>query len=453
MGKTSEAHDHDDHEDHGHEEDDHDHDHDHGPDRSDHVKLTQQAFENLGLKMQPLQRTDYWNSRLVPAEIVEIPGRSNLSVSAPLSGVIQEVQVLPGEAIGEGTPICRLTITDEALVQAQSSLLENLSQIDVTQSEINRLTPLTKSGAVAGKALVDENYRLQKLAATKDTLIQELQGRGLPDALVKQLIDKRQLVTSLQVSSFSFAKDELLQSDAEMEDRRGYSIEALNIHPGKTVRRGDDLCHLSYHEQLYIQGTAFESDLPILDQIADQNWSIAVDFENHPVGDEHHSADSSLMLNLLRVDNHVDDVTQTVRFFISLPNEVQRTVQGDGGKVFQQWKYRPGQRVHLNLPTEQWENQFVVPAQAVALDGPNATIFAKYKVPFHLKSEEDYDMFMEMEPIPVRLLHRDSRRAVIEPESSFSTRRPVAMNHAHKLQLAVKMQSGGAADPHAGHSH
>lgn len=460
MGSTAEV-GHDDHDDHDHsaEEDEHDHDHGAGEDREGHVKLTEQAFGNLGLRMGTLERSDYWKSMLVPAEIVEIPGRSNLSVSAPISGIVQEVQVLPGEAVGEGTAICRLAITDEALVVAQSSLLNALSQIDVTKTEIKRLKPLTNSGSVARKSLIEAEYKLQQLVATQNTLQQELKGRGLPDDLVAELIAKRQLVTTLQISSPRFnaafgsesAEQSSETSSDKPDDRRGYSVETLDIHPGQTVQKGQDLCDLSYHEELYIRGTAFESDLETLNRIAENNWSMSVEFQNHlSAGDVH---EDCLKLNLLRVDNHVDEASRTIRFYISLPNEVERTIQDDAGRVFQQWRYRPGQRIHLDLPEELWADQIVVPADAVAVDGPNAMIFAQYKVPFHLKSHEDYDMKIELEPVPVRLLHRDNRMAVIDPGEGFKLRRQIAMNHAHKLHLAMKMQSGGGGDPHAGHNH
>lgn len=450
MGAIAET-GHDDHDDHAHEEEDA---HDHGGGdiaREGHVKLTEQAFGNLGLRMGTLERSDYWKSLMVPAEVVEIPGRSNLSVSAPISGVVQEVRVLPGEAVGEDSPICKLTITDEALVEAQSSLLNTLSQIDVTDTEIARLVPLTESGAVARKSLIDARYKLQQLQASKETVIQELKGRGLPTNQIEQLMKNRELVTSLQISSPKFATPSNDASESEPLNRRGYSIETLGVHPGQTVQRGQDLCDLSYHEELYIRGTAFESDLEILNRIAENNWSMSVEFQNHlAAGDIH---EDCLKLNLLRIDNHVDESSRTVRFYISLPNSVERTIHDDSGRIFQQWQYRPGQRVHLSLPEQLWANQMVVPADAVAVDGPNAMIFAKYKVPFHLKGHDDYDMFVELEPVPVRLLHRDNRRAVIATNESFKTSRPIAMNHAHKLHLAMKMQSGGGGDPHAGHSH
>ena len=67
--------------DHDHEIDVHEDDHDH----EDHVALTHAAFDNLQLQLGPVTHGDFWKSILVPADIVEIPGRSDLSISAPVT--------------------------------------------------------------------------------------------------------------------------------------------------------------------------------------------------------------------------------------------------------------------------------------------------------------------------------------------------------------------------------
>ena len=53
--------------------------HDH---EDEHLALTKQAFENLNLRMGMVERGDYWKSFTVPGEVIEIPGKSELSVSA-----------------------------------------------------------------------------------------------------------------------------------------------------------------------------------------------------------------------------------------------------------------------------------------------------------------------------------------------------------------------------------
>ena len=121
----------------------------------------------------------------------------------------------------------------------------------------------------------------------------------------------------------------------------------------------------------YLVGTAFQDDLPILRRIIEENWKVAVATEES----EEHTHSSHLHLDLLRVDNHVDEETQTVKFYLELPNEVTHTRLRDGRK-FEQWRFRPGQRLHMRLPQELWKDQVTLPAKAVVIDGPNVFVFA-----------------------------------------------------------------------------
>jgi hypothetical protein len=244
----------------------------------------------------------------------------------------------------------------------------------------------------------------------------------------------------------------------------GYSVENVLVHPGKTVQRGDTLCTLAYHSQLYIQGTAFESDLATLQRIARHDWTITA--ESHGLSAGHPEAKRQEGLHLLRVDNHVDDATQTVRFFIMLGNQVEQSHRDQVGRLFEHWRFRPGQRIHLRLPVEKWENQVTLPADAVAVDGPNAFVFAEHREEdSHDEGEDDtheedetheegphHDVFIELEPVPVRLLHRDDAVVVLDLDDGFDMGNTIALNNAHKLHLAMKMQAGGGGHHHH-HDH
>lgn len=433
----------------------------------DHVALTEQAYANLALKMGPAQRQDYWKTLLVPARVVEIPGRSDLSVSAPVTGVVEEVKILPGETLTADAPLFSIRLTDETVIDAQSKLLETLTLQDITEQEIARLNPLTDSGAVSRAKIRELEYELKQQKAQQSTLIQELRSRGLPQPIISDLLKKRELATTLSVLPPSFIDDETISETKTS----GYSVEELAVHPGKSVSRGDQLCSVAYHSKLYLEGTAFEDDLSVLDRIVENEWKVTV--EQH-TSDHAHS--NSLRLELLRVDNHVDEETQTVKFFIELPNEVARRRLTDG-KLFEQWRFRPGQRLHLRLPVERWENQLTLPIDAVVVDGPNAFVFAEH----HHENEsaasgqsskdamepetdtedhgeedddhEDHDVFIELEPIPVRLLHRDDKTAVIADDGQVLASEHVALNNAYKLYLAMKMQSGGGGGHHHHHDH
>ncbi|WP_237226186.1 efflux RND transporter periplasmic adaptor subunit [Rubinisphaera sp. JC750] len=456
-----------------HDHDPHDHpaddmqedahgDHDH--EDEDHVALTEQAFENLGLRLGSPTTGDYWKSVLVPGKVVEIPGRSDLAVSTPVAGVIESVHVIPGQNIPMESPLFTIRLTDEALLAAQARYLETLTQQEVAQQEISRLSPLIQSGGVSGTKSRELEYEVKQLVARQATILQELRGRGMPENQIEQLRRDRILASTSSVVAPKFVQEQSMGDPSS-----GYSVEKLLVHPGKAVSRGESLCTVAYHQRLYIEGTAFEVDLPTLERIAKKGWKITAETAH----DEHdHHGMTSLQLNLLRVDNHVDEVTQTVRFFVELPNEIAQTLTEDG-RQFDQWRFRPGQRLHLRLPVERWTDQITLPADAVVVDGPNAFVFAEHdheeesaegmlnaasetesNAEVHDEEhDEDHGVFIEFEPVPVRLLHRDDKTVVIANDGQLHDGERVALNNAYKLYLAMKMQAGGGGGHHHHHDH
>lgn len=450
------------HEEHGEHEEPEEHD---GHEEDDHVALTKQAFENLELQLAFPTRGDYWKSALVPGKVVEIPGRSDLTASTPVAGVIESVNVVPGETVSLQEPLFEISLTDEALLAAQAKFLETLTQQEVAEQEIQRLSPLIDSGAVPGSKKRELEYEAKQLAAKQTTTLQELRGRGMPELQIDELRRNRTLASTLAIFAPKFAREAQRLGDSPS----GYSIENLLVHPGKSVVRGESLCTVAYHQKLYVEGTAFEVDLPVLQRIANEGWKIDME----PIVDAHgntHTGSKPLQLSLLRVDNHVDETTQTVRFFLELPNQVTQTLTKEG-RQFEQWKFRPGQRLHLRLPVQRWENQITLPADAVVIDGPNALVFAEH----HHEEESDgsvtsedsgihvdtdiheqdseHDVFVELEPVPVHLLHRDDKAVVIADDGQLHDDARIALNSAYKLYLALKMQAGGGGGHHHHHDH
>jgi hypothetical protein len=210
--------------------------------------------------------------------------------------------------------------------------------------------------------------------------------------------------------------------------------------------------------------------LPALKRLAETGWTVTAQF-GHEQQDGHSHSAQRQGLKLLHIDNRVDRISQTFKFYLPLPNDIESSVVDDLGRTFLQWRFRPGQRVHLRLPVERWENQLLVPIDAVVMEGPHAYVFAEHVDHVEVKSEDQdlesvdpngadnthfdpdhANVFVELEPIPVRLLHRDSEVAVLADDGQISPEDRIALNHAFKLHLAMKMQAGGDAAHHH-HDH
>jgi membrane fusion protein, heavy metal efflux system len=94
--------------------------------------------------------------------------------------------------------------------------------------------------------------------------------------------------------------------------------------------------------------------------------------------------------------------------------------------------------MQLRVPIEQWNDQIVVPVNAVVKDGADWFVFRRNGKRF--------------ERVPVHVRHRDQSVVVIANDGSVFPGDVIALRSAHQIQMAMKNVSG-AVDPHAGHTH
>ena len=492
------------HGDHAHDEEAHAHE-------DDHLDLTEQAVQNLDLQLGRVELGDYWEQTSLPGEVVEVPGQSDLSVSAPVAGVIEEVTIRDGQSVELGDQLFELRITDPLLTSAQSELLSVLSKLEVNNREIERLRPLASEGIVGQKRQRELEYEVEKLDAQKLTKIQEILARGLPQATVDHVIRTRELAKRILIAVPNYtlgarSTDNGLTKQVGLSGKPSYSIGNIHTHPGQAVQAGGHLCDLSYHGRLYLKGQAFESDVAAINRLNQNNWGVAAEF-----GHQHHQGHQHLMrkdnLKITRIDNHVSS-EGLFSFYIPIDNEVVQEFRSDG-RLYQQWQFRPGQRVHLRLPVAKHESKIKVPIDAVAMSGPNAIVFRKHShdeldvnlmvgIGISMEAIEDHSAhdhdahaghdhdddahgedhddhsghdddgghdhdahagheheheehaFLMLEPVPVHVLHRGHDFVVIDPEGELELGDEIALNAAYKLQLAMQMAAGGGGH---GHDH
>jgi multidrug efflux pump subunit AcrA (membrane-fusion protein) len=445
-----------DHGGHGHDESSHAHEgHEHAHDESTSLELSKQARLNLGLSpqfVQPVRLQTFQRTIAVPAVIVERPGRTNIKVSTPLTGVVEHVHAVTGEAVQPGSLLFEIRLTHEDLVQTQTDFLRSLGELDVEEREIKRLNEIAQSGAVAGKTLLERQYAKEKLEALLKAQREALRLHGLSDRQIEQIVQQRHLLRELQISVPSpdaHGEQEELRLTEDSIHRVSFLgsstqegagkpgpplvIEQLNVQKGQSVAAGEQLCTLADYSRLYIEGKAFEQDSRALSRALQNGWSVTAIF------DEEQGRYEQTGLKLAFISNAVDPVSRTLSFFVSLPNEIVREETNDEGQRFLSWKFRTGQRLELQVPVEEWPDEIVVPVDAIAKEGAESYVF----------QENGY----HFDRVPVHVRYRDQRSVVIANDGSIYPGDVIALRGAHQLQMALKNKAGGGVDPHAGHNH
>ena len=396
--------------------------------RAGSVQLSTQARKNIGLQLVTVAPRDFQRTVSIPAVLADRPGQTEIAVSAPMTGIVQRIYPIRGQAVAAGSPLFELRLTHEDLVEKQSELLRALEELDVVKREVARLDEVTRSGAVAGKRLLERQYEQQKIEAVIRAQRQALVLHGLTEEQIETIAKDRRLVQSVTIRAPQVGDCGMCAQHKEV-----LQVAALSVTPGQHVQTGTRLCTLTDHCQLYVEGKAFQNDAADLTAAANKNVPVTAVVEGN--GSEKSEVSG---LSILYIENQVEVDSRALKFYLRLPNQLVRDEHSPEGRHFIGWRYRPGQRVEVLLPVEQWKNRIVLPVDAVVRDGADWFVYQSVGSRFEQK--------------PVHVEYGDQRWIVIENDGTLFPGDVVAAKGAYQIHLALKNRSGGV-DPHAGHNH
>lgn len=424
------------------EHDDHGHSHAAAPS----LELSEQARLNLGLtpeQVTPIRLEEYSRSITVPALVTERPGRTHIEISAPLTGVVTAVHVVPGAAVEPGDLLFELRLTHEDLVQAQVDFLKSLSELDVEIQEIARLQPLVERGAVAATVSREREYSKAKLEALLSAQREALKLHGLSESQVNEIANSRRLLREVRVyvpSGDMSTSEELqltgedphevsLATEGQTPQRPPMVLQELRVHKGQALQAGATMCVLADYGELYIEGAAFEQDALALAATTSKGWKVDAVFE-----EPGHESWSVPGLEIAYLANEVDVESRTLHFYVRLPNELLRDAADAQEQRFVSWRYRPGQRLQLRVPVEKWDRQIVLPLDAVAREGAEYYVFVQNGKRF--------------EQVAVHVRYKDQFSVVIDNDGALFPGDVVARRSAHQMLMAIKSKSGAAPAVH-----
>lgn len=417
--------------DHGSQEKDDHHDHDHaGHDDLNSLKLSPQAQRSMGLgEPGTIKLSTFTRSVTIPGVVVERPGRSRVEITAPLTGIVTKIFTNAGEAVSPGQPLFEMRLTHEELVQLQADLLRTTEELDVIRREVSRLKKATEGGAIAGKTLLEREYEEQKQEAVLRAQTQALMLHGLTEAQVEGILKSRVLLSNLMVRVPT-----LDDKSMELDPSRVLQVQDLRADLGKHVSAGDVLAVLADHADLLIEGEAFERDAASVASALQDDHPVTALVESG--SNTPHKLEG---LKILYLANSIDPTSRAQHFYVELPNRLLRDTGAKTTPRYVDWTFKPGQRMQLRVPIEEWKDRIVLPASAVAQDGAESYVFRINGDHFDRK--------------PVHVEFRDSTDVVIANDGSLFPGNKVALRGAQQMQLALKNKAGGGIDPHAGHNH
>jgi multidrug efflux pump subunit AcrA (membrane-fusion protein) len=403
------------------------------------LKMTEQARKNLGLVSKLAKPQAYWRTIEVPGEIVDRPGYSDRGVTSPAVGVVTEVHAFPGDTVKPGDRLFTLRLFSEYLQNTQSELFKATREIQLITEQHARLEGLVKSGGVPESRLIELDNQLRRQKALIQSYQQDLLTRGLNPQQIKSVADGT-FVSTIEVVAPAVMDHKKNSSEIQPvvfnvtgSDVEGlaYEVQELNVELGQQVQAGQLLSTLANHHALFIEGHAFKREASFLAKAAENNWPIRCSFAEDdqvdwPAFDQ--------TLEIRHLANAVNSETRTFNFFIPLLNQ-SRAYDKDN-QTFIVWRFRPGQRVRLQVPVEELKNVLVLPSAAIVREGPEAYVF-----------QQNGDLFNRL---PVHVLHEDRLQTVLANDGSVKAGLYLAQSAAASLNRVLKAQaaSGIRADVH-----
>ena len=420
------------------------------------LQLSKQARGNLGLAVAPVHVGTYTRTLTVPGVLTDRPGVTDRGVTSPAVGAVAAVHAFPGETVPPGGRLFTLRLTSEYLQQSQKELFTAVRDRQINAQLLERQRRLADRGATT-RARTEELEGVEsRLDAVIAAQYQDLLTRGLSREQIAGIVRGR-FVSTLDVVAPPVAPqaggagepagatppvadlaDEARPDEAAGSAEEGavagdgdgfrFEVQSLAAELGQTVQAGQLLATLADHRSLFIEGHAFKREAAVLARAAERNWPVEVEFAEDEAADWP-ALDQTFRIRHLA--NTVDAESRTFDFYVPLENP-SRTYERDG-ETFTLWRFRPGQRVRLQVPIEEYEGVVTLPSGAVVREGPEAFVF-----------QQNGDLFRRLS---VRVLHEDRTRTVIADDGSVPKTAYLAQRSAATLNRVLKAQAAGGEMP------
>jgi multidrug efflux pump subunit AcrA (membrane-fusion protein) len=405
----------------------------HGPPDLQSVTLSEEAVRGLGLKAAPVTVRDYPKVVEVPGVVIDPPGVSDRAVSAPVAGVVAEVHALPGDTVRAGDPLFTIHLTSELVQSAQTDLARVTKDLVAAVARRDQTKKLVEAGTKPGMDLIEDENQVRRLTTQAQGYRRQLQVFGLTPDQVRQA-ETGDFVTRVVVGVPGDGPP-LIPAPGGGSAPLAFEMEGLAVTPGQGVTGGQLLARLANHRELLIEGRAFESEAPLVAAATRDGKPVGVDLLEAVPG-EWEPVEQRFVIR--SVGNSLDPATRTFPFFVPLANQARSYQRG--GKTYLSWRFRPGQKVRLQVPVGVIPGVIVLPAAAVVREGADSFVFRQNGEAYDRKS--------------VVVAAEDRLTVAITPGNGIEDGVMVLQNNAAAVNRALKaaqLRASGGSGGRKGH--
>lgn len=148
------------------------------------IAMTASQQQSLGVTVTPIGKNTMLSSRRFPAEIVVPVGQERV-VSAPQSGLLDQLLVAAGQDVKKGQAIAHLTSSD--LLGLQRDYLQALTQKKLAAKSLTRDAELFKDGIIPQRRYLETESAHEEVSASLAQRKQALRLAGMSDGAISKM--------------------------------------------------------------------------------------------------------------------------------------------------------------------------------------------------------------------------------------------------------------------------
>lgn len=148
------------------------------------IAMTASQQLSLGVTVTPIGKNSVFSSRHFPAEIVVPIGQERV-VSAPQSGLLDQLYIAAGQTVKKGQVIAHLISPD--LLSLQRDYLQAQTQKKLAAKSLTRDAELFKDGIIAQRRYLETESAHEETSATLAQRKQALRLAGMNDSAISKL--------------------------------------------------------------------------------------------------------------------------------------------------------------------------------------------------------------------------------------------------------------------------
>ncbi len=204
---------------------------------SNMVQLTKEQASLAQLELAPIEQGKMKGMTHLNG-VIDVPPTGIASVSIPMGGYIQDINLIPGTFVKKGQVLA--TVKDPAYVQLQENYLATKAKLSYLQQDLDRQKALLTQEAVSKKSF------------------QQIQADYNTNAIQLKALSEQLKLINIQPESLTTEKmSSLVQLVAPIA---GY-ISKVNINRGKYVTPSDILLEIINPNDIHAAITIYEKDI------------------------------------------------------------------------------------------------------------------------------------------------------------------------------------------------